>query len=168
VPVVRGELDTQDMDLIAGVIRELYAEHAATFRCPDPGRVGGRVRSATAGGLNAALSRYEGLAYTAEVEPGSPPLAVACTGGSGVITTAREDLRLAPGDVFMIPDDLPSQITMDHGEYATLQAPWAAARSLAEETTGMPAADLRFESMAPVSAARQRAGLRPDGGAHLR
>jgi AraC-like DNA-binding protein len=38
---------------------------------------------------------------------------------------------------------------------AMVQVPWAAAGRLAEELTGLPAADLRFESMTPVSAARQ-------------
>jgi AraC-like DNA-binding protein len=38
---------------------------------------------------------------------------------------------------------------------AMVQVPWAVAGRLAEEVTGLPAADLRFESMTPVSAARQ-------------
>lgn len=60
VPVERGELVTSDMDLLAARIRELHAvdRTAARFRCPDPARVDGRVYSAAAGGLNAALIRY--------------------------------------------------------------------------------------------------------------
>jgi AraC-like DNA-binding protein len=38
---------------------------------------------------------------------------------------------------------------------AMIQVPWAAAGRLAEEISGLPAADLRFESMTPVSAAQQ-------------
>jgi AraC-like DNA-binding protein len=37
-----------------------------------------------------------------------------------------------------------------------LQVPWQAASSLAAETAGVAPADLRFESLAPVSAARRR------------
>lgn len=36
VPLERVELVSQDMDLIADVIRQLYVEHAATFGCADP------------------------------------------------------------------------------------------------------------------------------------
>jgi AraC-like DNA-binding protein len=114
------------------------------------------VRSVTASGLTAALVRYGGFEYSAEVEPVNPPMAVVCTGNSGIITTAREDLRLARGDVFMTPTDLPSVTVVDEGDYATLRVPWAVVGSVAEAVTGAPAADLRFAAMAPVSAARQR------------
>jgi len=156
VPVARAELVTQDMDLIAALIRDLHIEHEAAFSCPDPARVDGRVRSVGAHGLNASLIRYGGFAYSAEVEPVNPPLAVVCTGNSGIITTAREHLGLARGDVFMTPADLPSVTTVDEGDYATLQVPWTVVGSMAEAVTGAPAADLRFEAMAPVSAARRR------------
>ncbi len=156
VPVQRADLVTQDMDLIAALIRDLHVEHEAAFRCPDPARVDGRVRSVTAHGLSASLIRYGGFEYSARVEPVYPPMAVVCTGNSGVITTAREDLRLVRGDVFMPPADLPSVTAVDEGDYATLRVPWAAVGSVAEAVTGAPAADLRFEAMAPVSAARQR------------
>ena len=156
VPVERAELVTKDMDLIAELIRDLHVEHEAAFSCPDPARVDGRVRSVTASGLTASLVRYGGFEYSAEVEPVNPPMAVVCTGNSGVITTAREDLRLARGDVFMTPTDLPSVTAVDEGDYATLRVPWAVVGSVAEAVTGASAADLRFEAMAPVSAARQR------------
>ena len=155
VPVERAELVTKDMDLIAELIRDLHVEHEAAFSCPDPAQVDGRVRSVTAHGLTAAVVRYGGFEYSAEVEPVNPPMAVVCTGNSGVITTAREDLRLARGDVFMTPVDLPSVTAVDEGDYATLRVPWTAVGSVAEAVTGAPAADLRFEAMAPVSADRQ-------------
>lgn len=87
----------------------------------------------------------------------SRPTAIVCTRGSGVITTARENLRLTAGDVFLSSLDLPAAGTMGDGDYATLQVPWAVACSMAEASTGLPAADLRLESMAPVSAAAQPA-----------
>lgn len=156
VLVQRAELVTQDMDVIAELIREIYVEHAASFRCPDPAQVDGRVRSVTADGLNANLTHYGGFAYRAVLDPMNPPMAVVCTRGSGVVTTAQEDLRLAGGDVFLVSAHLPSVSTMNDGDYAVLQVPWGAVRSLAEARTGIPPADLRFEAMAPVSAARQR------------
>lgn len=156
VPLERVELVSQDMDLIADVIRRLYVEHAATFCCADPDRVDGNVRSVMAGGLAAGLIRYGGVRYTAELSPAGVPLAAAVRRGSGVITTAREELRFLPGDVFMVPADMPGVTTMDDAGYAVLQLPWAVAGELAEARAGVPAADLRFEAMAPVSAGAQR------------
>src|SRR5512142_1040038 len=97
VPLERVELVSQDMDLIADVLRQIYVEHAATFRCADPDRVDGNVRSVMAGGLVAGLLRYGGVQYTAELSPAGAPLVVAARRGSGVITTAREELRFLPG-----------------------------------------------------------------------
>src|SRR5690349_2431076 len=51
VPVERAELVTQDMEMIAELISQLYVEHQARFSCADPSRVEGSVRSAAAGGL---------------------------------------------------------------------------------------------------------------------
>jgi hypothetical protein len=64
VPVERAELVTQDMELIAELISQLYVEHRARFGCADPSRVDGSVRSATAGVLRACLMRYGGLDMT--------------------------------------------------------------------------------------------------------
>ena len=156
VPLERVELVSQEMELIADVIRQLYIEHAATFRCADPARVDGNVRSVIAGGLVAGLLRYGGVQYTAELSPAGAPLVAAVRQGSGVITTAREELRFLPGDVFMVPAGMPAVTTMNDAGYAALQLPWAVAGELAEARAGVAAADLRFEAMAPISAAVQR------------
>jgi hypothetical protein len=39
MPVQRIEMTTQDMDVIADLMNERYAEHRARFWCYDPGRV---------------------------------------------------------------------------------------------------------------------------------
>lgn len=56
----------------------------------------------------------------------------------------------------MVPADMPAVTTMDDAGYTALQLPWAVAGELAEARAGVPAADLRFEAMAPVSAGVQR------------
>lgn len=78
VPVQRSELVTQDMDVLADLVRQLYFDHTASFRCPDPAAVDARMHAATVSGLNASLARYGGFSYTAEVEPANPPMAVVC------------------------------------------------------------------------------------------
>jgi AraC-like DNA-binding protein len=155
LPVERAELVTKDMNLIADLLGRLYVEHAALFRCDDQDRVDGEVRSVTVNGLKAGLLRYGGFDYDAVLEPADAPTAVTVTHGSGTIATAGEEHGWARGGAFMLPSDLPSTALQYDAGFAVLRVPWPVARSLAEECTSLPAADLRFEAMAPVSAGRQ-------------
>ncbi len=108
VPVERAELVTQDMELIAELISQLYVEHRARFGCADPSRVDGSVRSATAGGLSACLMRYGGFGYAAHIDPHSDPHAVVVLQGDGGVSKARGELYFTGGDAFMPPPDLPT------------------------------------------------------------
>jgi len=157
-PVERAELRTTDMDLLADTIRRRYGGHAATFRCTDPAMVDGHVRTATAGGLTAGMLGYAGFEYTAQLDPAPGPLTVMVARGAGSLTTRRQEQRFTAGDVTMLPTDWPSLgETTTPIRYVTLQVPWARVHALAEEGAGVPAGSLRFESTAPLSAARQRA-----------
>ncbi len=159
--VKRAELYTRDMDLLASLFRKLYVEHTPSFRCPDPAQARGMLRSAAVGGLHASLTRYGGFTYSAELSPSDSPIGCVNLRGSGaVIATAREELRVPGGGVFMMPAHLPSTAMADSGDAMVLRVPWSAAGALAEETAGLPAASLRFEAMAPVSAAAARAFAR--------
>lgn len=155
IPVERAELVTKDMPLLADLLGRLYVEHAALFRCDDPARVNGEVRSAAVNGLKAGLIRHGGFDYDAVVEPADAPTAVTVTHGSGTIAAAGEEHRWVRGGAIMLPPGLPSVALQSDAGFALLRVPWPVARSLAEERTSLPAADLRFEAMAPVSAARQ-------------
>ena len=163
VPVERVELVTEDMELIADRISQLYVEHRARFRCADASRVKGSVRSATAGELCAGLMRYGGFGYDAHIGADSDPHAVVVLQGDGVISPPRGELYFTGGDAFMPPPDLSHVTRMHDVGLAMVQIPWAVVGRLAEEATGLPAADLRFESMPPVSAARQAAWARTAG-----
>ena len=155
VPVERAELFTQDMAMIAHLIRQLYFEHQARFQCADPGQVDGSVRSATAGGLSVCLARYAGFEYDADMDPHSDPHAVVVLEGNGAISSARGEMRVSSGDVFLSPPDQSHITKMYDFGFAMAQVPWAVVGGLAEELTGLPAGHLRFESMSPVSAALQ-------------
>jgi AraC-like DNA-binding protein len=156
--VERAELHTTDMDLLAGMVRQQYAGHAATFRCADPAMVDGQLRTATAGGLTAGLLGYDGFEYTAQLDPVLAPTTVTILRGTGSITAGGREQRFTAGDVIMLPADRPSLgQTMTGIRYATLQIPWAALHALAEEGAGIRGQSLRFDSTAPLSTARQRA-----------
>ena len=163
VPVERAELVTQDMDLIADLISQLHVEHRAHFRCSDASRVKGSVRSATAGGLCVSLTRYGGFGYDAHIGPGSDPHPVVVLQGDGVVSPAREELYFTGGDAFMPPPDRSHVTSMHDVGLVIVQVPRAVVGQLAEEAAGLPAADLRFGSMPPVSAARRAAWARTAG-----
>jgi AraC-like DNA-binding protein len=155
VPVDRAELFTQDMEMIAHVTSKLYFEHRARFHCADPGRVDGSMRSATVEGLSACLARYSGFEYDADMDPHTGPHAAVVLEGDGVISSPRGELHFTGGDTFLPPPDLSHATKMYDIGFALVQIPWAVISGLAQELTGLPAANLRFESMSPVSAALQ-------------
>lgn len=152
----QADLVTQDMGQVAALIRGLYLGHAALFRRLQRERVQGVLRPDPAGGLRPSLLGYGGFAYRAETEPENSPSPCVPWGGSKARAAAPDDAPVIRGDVFMMPLDLRILGAVNDGEYTVLAVPWEAACSVAEEHTGLPAGDLRFESMAPVSAARQR------------
>lgn len=155
--VERTELRTRDVDLLASLFRERYVDHAATFRCPDPAAVEGQVRIATTGGLTAGWLAQGGIEYTARSDPATVPTTAVVLRGNGQVTAGRNEQRLTAGAAAMVPLDQPASAVMADAGYLTLQVPWAALCTLAEEGAGVPAESLRFESTAPVSAAVQRA-----------
>ena len=157
VPVQRVEVATRHMDAVAELICQLFVEHRALFRCPDPSRAEAEVRTAAAGPLNAAQFRWGGVEYrVAEAAPAGGLSGMVVRRGSGVVTTGREELHYSSGDVYLAPPSEPYEGVLGDTEFAVLQVPWEAARDLAEEKTGLPASELRFLGMARVSAARRR------------
>jgi hypothetical protein len=72
--------------------------------------------------------------------------------GTGTLTAARDQVRFTRGDVLLDPTGRPYTADTHDCPFAVLRVPRPAAAGLAEERTGLPAADLRFESIAPVSA----------------
>ena len=152
IPVQRVEMTTRDMDVIADLINRLYVEHQARFRCLDPARVVAGARAATTGLLEAAVVRYQGFDYHARVSPPDDFFALVTLTGTGTLTAARDQVRFTRGDVLLDPTDRPYTADMHDCSFAVLRVPRPVADDLAEERTGLPAADLRFESIAPVSA----------------
>jgi AraC-like DNA-binding protein len=152
VAVQRAAMTTRDMDVIAELINRQYVEHRATFRCTDPSRVDAGARSVIADPLEAAVVRYRGFYYHAEARPPDDFLALVTLSGTGTLATAREQVHFTTGDVLFDPVDLPYSADMHDCAFALLRVPRPVAGDLAEEHTGLPATDLRFESIAPVSA----------------
>ena len=75
-------------------------------------------------------------------------------------------MRFARGDVLLDPTDRGYTADMRDCAFALLRVPRAVAGDLAEEHTGLPAADLQFESVSRVGPGRRV--VVADGGVHLR
>jgi len=155
VPVERAELVTRDVDLLAEQLRQAYYDHTARFRCLDPARVDAVLRTATAGPLSAGVVGCYGFEYAGEQEMAGPLTAALVTDGNLFIAAGGDELRVTAGDVIMVPHAAPSTVAMGDAGSMTLALPMVTAGSLAEAVTGVPAADLRFAAMAPVSAERR-------------
>lgn len=156
-----SDLITQDLSLFADTLRHLYADHTASVSCPDPARAEGRIHRSVAGGLSAALVRSAGFTYTAEIQANHTPTAVTCRNGSQIVGAGRDERRLSGGQVFLGPDAAPCRSSAGEGDYVTVGLPHAVMGALAEERSGLPAAELRFEAMAPpVSATAEQRFVR--------
>lgn len=155
LPVARTELVTRDLDLLSELGRQIYVEYTARFRCADPAKVDARVTWAGTDSVAAGMVRYAGFACQLQMEPVDMPNAAVLKRGGGGLSSAGEELSYRPGSAFLLPAGRESACVADEVAMATLQVPWTAAGALAEEETGLPAGDLRFSAMTPVSADRQ-------------
>ncbi|GAA4605302.1 AraC-like DNA-binding protein [Actinoplanes octamycinicus] len=155
-PVRRAELVTADMDQIADLVRQLYLQHTASFRCPDPARVEGRAQSATVAGLTAGVLGYDGFTYSLTSGPTDSAMAFLATKGGGAVTSGGEELAMASGRAYLYPTERPAACHQLHGDWLALRVSWDAVVDLAEEQTGLPGDALRFEAMGPVSADAER------------
>jgi AraC-like DNA-binding protein len=150
-PVERMELATPDPGQIADLVNELYVEHTPRFRREDQVQVDSGLRAAAAGPLSASLMHWTSFDYDADCRPTGQLVGTLWLAGTGTATSAREEVGLGPGDGLMPPPDQPYRIDMRQNMTTLIQVPRAFAGELAEQHTGLPAAKLRFESMAPVS-----------------
>jgi len=153
VPVHRAEMSTRDMGVIAGLLSQRYVEHRASFRCAAPARVDAGVRAATVGLLEAAVVWHRGFDYHALVSPPDEFIAWVALHGTGTLATGRERVHFTRGGVLLDPIDLPFAAILLDCAFALLRVPRQIVGELAEQHAGLPAARLRFESMAPVSGA---------------
>jgi hypothetical protein len=104
-------MTTRDMDVIAELINRQYVDHRATFRCADPSRVDAGARSVIADSLEAAVVRYRGFYYRAQVRPPDDFLALVTLSGTGTLATAREQVHFTTGDALIDPIDAPTRRT---------------------------------------------------------
>lgn len=150
----RAELITSDMEMITELISRMYVEHRArTRRIPGTGP-DATTQAAVAGPLRAGVIRLCGVEYeTDTADTDGHPIGLVALEGSGEVIAGGQQDQFTRGEVVMTLPDRPYAARMRGGSAALLQLPWSVAGQVAEAHTGLRGASLRFESMAPVSAA---------------
>jgi AraC-like DNA-binding protein len=151
----RSEVHTRDRDVAAEAVNRIVA-HEARVRWADPRAVDLVSLTVSYGDLTAVRLRFSGVHYSAWA-PRTPALfAGAFTEGHAEIRLPDQHLRLGPRDVVLYPEGLPAGVEYDNSAHLFLAIPQAVVADVAEETIGVPAADLRFTSGLPVSPAGRR------------
>ncbi|GAA3455594.1 AraC family transcriptional regulator [Dactylosporangium matsuzakiense] len=149
------EVRTHDRDVAAESLN-LLIEHRPRMRFADPAAVDVSLRSANYDRLGADAVRIGGAQYSGAVDAAAFLLAGAVLQGNGVLHRGRESIVLPRTGGFLYPTGVPFTADWDDVTLAIVRMPITEIAQLAEATSGLPAADLRFESVTPVSEPMRR------------
>ncbi|MBM2614760.1 AraC family transcriptional regulator [Actinoplanes sp. LDG1-06] len=150
VEVVLTELDTRDHEVAAEVANGIAA-HRAKISFDDPDLVDFRFRTATAGDLSTDLVRAAGVRYFTDGDPLDYVLAGVVLDGTVRLRTAGHEVRLARNDGFLYPVNAGYTNDCHNPALVDVRLPLGIVRRMAAETSGLPAEDLRFQSLNPAS-----------------
>lgn len=155
MPVDIVEMLTTDEGVAVETLRALYAsDHPLRFSAGAP-RPLFRFRSMQAGGLHGSRFACD-VPMQAQVGPFAEFMVVTVLAGVVRWQAGGMRLSLGPGDVARYPNDTPLATDRQPMDLAVVRIPMAAVAQLAEADAGVPAADLRFDAITPVSAAMAR------------
>jgi AraC-like DNA-binding protein len=149
------DLRTSDRHLAAEATTAI-APHRPRLIITDPVAVEYRLSSATSGDFGAFRVRIRGMHYIAEADPLPFLFGGVLTGGNAQIGTRREQAALGHGDGFLYPVSEQFGCDFPGVDLALIAVPLDLAAQIAEESTGLLAANLRFESLTPVSEPMRR------------
>ncbi|GAB1640194.1 AraC family transcriptional regulator [Krasilnikovia sp. MM14-A1259] len=151
----RSEVHTADRDLAAAAANTV-ASHRARITFHDPAAVDFRLSSVSGRGFGAHTVRITGMRYAGTCDPLDFLLAGLLTEGHAVIEGAGQEIALDREAGFLYPPGHPFRCDYLDPALLHVQIPLAHAEQVAEETTGLRGADLRFEAMTPVSEPMRR------------
>lgn len=97
----RTDLVSRDVEMIASLMRDAYAEHRPRFRFSDPAMVEAKNTSVAVGPLGAGSMYWRGMEYAADDSRANGILYGEVTVRGGVTLTSGDDeMSFGPGDVF--------------------------------------------------------------------
>jgi AraC-like DNA-binding protein len=147
----RTDVRTADRDVAAEAINRIAA-HQACISFDDPAAVDLRVHESRYGDIDTSLIRFGGVRYEAAADPMPFLLAGFVAEGGARVQVRAETVPLPRGEGMLYPVGVPTSGGYGDATFVLLRLPVGVVADLAEETTGLPAADLRFHGMTPVSA----------------
>lgn len=157
--VQRFEFSTRDEVEAEEFIRRMYIGNRSQFLSADVGTGFSATLAATAG---IAVSRLRATVdFRVATDPFDHFLFLAVTNGCLRVRRGRDEIALHAGEQYFYPLGVPLEVQVFDMGVRTLQLPAARLEAVAEQTAGIRAADLRFESTRPVSTlmARQWSAL---------
>jgi len=154
-PIRRSGFSSRDPEETTEFFRQMYVDNHTSFRdVGERGECG--VRSAATPTVRA--DRVRSTPFTVDIT--GDPLGYVLFGqlqrGSWKVHAGGEQARLGPGDTVLYPTDAPFRVTATDFDFAVVSLPLRRLGALAAEHADLHSAELRFESMAPVSAAMRR------------
>src|SRR5699024_2880980 len=154
-PIRRSAFSSRDPEETTEFFRQMYVDNHTSFRdVGERGECG--ARSAATPTVRA--DRVGSTPFTVDIT--GDPLGYVLFGqlqrGSWKVHAGGEQARLGPGDTVLYPTDAPFRVTATDFDFAVVSLPLRRLGVLAAEHTDLHSAELRFESMAPVSAAMRR------------
>jgi AraC-like DNA-binding protein len=149
--VQRIEVHTRDQDVAATAINRI-ASHRARITFHEPTAAAFDIRSAAYDGFAVSLTRVDGLTYGGTLAESGNAIGLALVDGDGGgVSVGGADAALVRNGGLLYPPGKPIEVAFRDSTIAVVLLPEVEVAQLAEEATGLPAAALRFESMAPVS-----------------
>ena len=155
MPVDVVEMLTADESVALETLTVLYAPDRPLRFSSSEARPLYRFRSMQAGELHGGRFSCD-LAVRVQAGPFAQFMAVTVVAGVLHWRAGDADLPLGPGDVARYPTDTGLESQRQPMDLAVVRIPMAPVGQLAEASAGVPAADLRFDAMTPVSAAMAR------------
>ncbi|WP_433219994.1 AraC family transcriptional regulator [Dactylosporangium sp. CS-047395] len=149
------EVRTRDREVAADALQRVAA-HRPRMRFADPEAVTVSLRNANFDGLGADLMRFGGLHYGAAVDPMDFLLAGFIVDGRGAVQARDTSSEIPRHGGFLYPTGIPFAAEYEEATLATVRIPLPVIAQVAEAATGLPAADLRFEAVTPVSESMRR------------
>ncbi|WP_127502467.1 AraC family transcriptional regulator [Actinoplanes solisilvae] len=151
--VQRSVLETDDFDEAYEFLRAAYTDHRLRSPRPPPG-FRFRSRFAQADGLAVDVLTH-GATLKVNADPFPHVMILLFRQGRYEVRTQHEEARFAAGDALLFPPGVAFDASWDRIKFALVRFPIAVAERVAARH-GVKPADLRFDSMTPVSAALGR------------
>ncbi|MBM2618398.1 helix-turn-helix transcriptional regulator [Actinoplanes sp. LDG1-06] len=151
---VRSEVRTRDQNAAVEAVRRI-AEHRSRIVVPDPRGVSFAVRSAQLDCWGTDDVVMAGLRYDTTMEPLSQLIAGMWRAGHGSIRSGGDEVAMGPGDGFLYPLARSVEVDNLNPAKSLVRLPAVYVADVAEELTGLPAGDLHFLGMRPMTEAKR-------------